>query len=86
MLALLGGGCPVPPIVFAFGLDERTVADWQRKVGQHAMNNRPALILRQEGRSLMDDLQSVNIVLEYNKASANVCEVQREPQSHAGLK
>jgi transposase-like protein len=36
VLALLASGCPVPAIVFAFGLDERTVAAWQRKAGQHA--------------------------------------------------
>jgi transposase-like protein len=36
VLALLAGGCPIPAIVFAFGLDERTVADWQRKAGVHA--------------------------------------------------
>jgi len=36
VLALLAGGCPIPAIVFAFGLDERTVADWQRKAGSHA--------------------------------------------------
>lgn len=36
VLSLLAGGCPVPAIVFAFGLDERTVADWQRKAGAHA--------------------------------------------------
>jgi hypothetical protein len=36
VLALLAGGCPIPAIVFAFGLDERTVADWQQKAGQHA--------------------------------------------------
>ncbi|NTU83546.1 MAG: transposase [Chloroflexales bacterium] len=36
VLALLAGGCPIPAIVFAFGLDERTVADWQRKAGTHA--------------------------------------------------
>jgi transposase-like protein len=36
VLALLAGGCPIPAIVFAFGLDERTVADWQRKAGAHA--------------------------------------------------
>lgn len=36
ILALLSHGCPVPAIVFAFGLDERTVADWQFKAGQHA--------------------------------------------------
>jgi hypothetical protein len=36
VLALLAGGCPISAIVFAFGLDERTVADWQRKAGAHA--------------------------------------------------
>jgi transposase-like protein len=36
VLSLLAGRCPVPAIVFAFGLDERTVADWQRKAGAHA--------------------------------------------------
>ena len=36
ILALLAQGCPVPAIVFAFGLDERTVADWQLKAGRHA--------------------------------------------------
>jgi len=36
VLALLAGGCPIPAIVFAFGLDERTVADWHCKAGSHA--------------------------------------------------
>src|SRR5919202_3074469 len=36
VLALLAGGCPIPAIVFAFGLDERTVADWHQKAGRHA--------------------------------------------------
>src|SRR5919202_6336934 len=36
VLTLLAGGCPIPAIVFAFGLDERTVADWQQQAGQHA--------------------------------------------------
>ena len=36
ILALLAHGCPVPAIVCAFGLDERTVADWQQKAGRHA--------------------------------------------------
>jgi hypothetical protein len=36
ILALLSQGCPVPAIVFAFGLDERTVAEWQLKAGRHA--------------------------------------------------
>lgn len=36
VLALLACGCPVPAVVFAFGLSERTVADWQAKAGAHA--------------------------------------------------
>jgi transposase-like protein len=36
VLTLLTHGCPLQAIVAAFGLDERTVADWQRKAGQHA--------------------------------------------------
>jgi transposase-like protein/IS1 family transposase len=35
VLVLLSHGCPVPAIVAAFGLDERTVADWLRKAGRH---------------------------------------------------
>lgn len=36
VLTLLAYGCPVPAIVAAYGLDERTVADWLRKAGTHA--------------------------------------------------
>jgi hypothetical protein len=36
VLSLLAYGCPVPAIVAAYGLDERTVADWLRKAGLHA--------------------------------------------------
>mgnify|MGYP001588743337 FL=1 len=32
---LLAFGCPVPAIVAAFSIDERTVAAWQSKAGQH---------------------------------------------------
>jgi transposase-like protein len=35
-LTLLTHGCPLQAIVAAFGLDERTVADWQHKAGRHA--------------------------------------------------
>ena len=33
VVTLLAWGCPVQAIVAAFGLDERTVADWQRRAG-----------------------------------------------------
>jgi transposase-like protein len=35
VVTLLAHGCPVPAAVAAFGLDERTVAGWQRKAGGH---------------------------------------------------
>jgi transposase-like protein len=37
VITLLAHGCPVPAIVAAFGLDERTVADWQYKAGSHCV-------------------------------------------------
>ena len=36
VLTLLAYGCPIPAIVAAFTLDERTVSDWHHKAGQHA--------------------------------------------------
>src|SRR5688500_17922427 len=33
---LLANGCPVQAIVAAYGLDERTVAAWQKRAGGHA--------------------------------------------------
>ena len=36
VLSLLAYGCPVPAIVATFELDERTVANWQRKGGSQA--------------------------------------------------
>jgi transposase-like protein len=36
VLTLLAHGCPLQAIVAAFGYDERTVAAWQRKAGEHA--------------------------------------------------
>jgi transposase-like protein len=35
VVTLLGCGCPLQAIVVAFGLDERTVADWQARAGAH---------------------------------------------------
>jgi transposase-like protein len=34
-VTLLAHGCPLQAIVAAFGVDERTVADWQARAGQH---------------------------------------------------
>ena len=35
VITLLVHGCPLPAVVAAFGLDERTVASWQRRAGSH---------------------------------------------------
>jgi transposase-like protein len=35
MITLLAYGCPIAAIVAAFGLDERTIASWQRRAGKH---------------------------------------------------
>lgn len=36
VITLLAHGCPLQAIVAAFGLDERTVANWQARAGQHS--------------------------------------------------
>src|SRR5882762_706492 len=35
VIILLAYGCPIQAIVHAFGLDERTVANWQYRAGNH---------------------------------------------------
>jgi transposase-like protein/IS1 family transposase len=44
VLVLLSHGCPLQAIVAAFGLDERTVALWQRRAGQHCEAVHAALV------------------------------------------
>ncbi len=46
VLTLLAHGCPLQAIVVAFGLDERTVADWQRRAGQHGEKVHEHLVQR----------------------------------------
>ena len=38
VLTLLTHGCPLPAVVAAFDLDERTVASWQHKAGEHCQS------------------------------------------------
>jgi transposase-like protein len=44
VLTLLAYGCPIGALVAAFGLDERTIAAWQRKAGQHAKRVQEQLV------------------------------------------
>lgn len=44
VLTLLAHGCPLPAIVAAFDLDERTIADWQRRAGEHCQRVHEAVV------------------------------------------
>jgi len=54
VLTLLCHGCPIHAIVAAFGFDERTIASWQLRAGQHCQRLHEHLV--QQGRV---DLQHV---------------------------
>jgi transposase-like protein len=43
---LIAHGCPLQAIVAAFHLDERTVMDWQERVGQHCKRVHEQLVLQ----------------------------------------
>jgi transposase-like protein len=49
VLTLLAYGCPIPAIVAALTLDERTVADWHQKAGQHAKHVQEHLVCQGQG-------------------------------------
>ncbi len=44
VVTLLSYGCPVQAIVYAFGLDERTVAAWRDRAGVHCQKVHQAII------------------------------------------
>jgi hypothetical protein len=44
VVTLLSYGCPVQAIVQAFGLDERTVAEWRDRAGQHCQDVHEAIV------------------------------------------
>ncbi len=44
VVILLAYGCPLQAIVHAYGLDERTVAAWQRRAGKHCQQVHQAII------------------------------------------
>jgi len=53
---LLAYGCPLQAIVAAFGLDERTVVDWQRRAGRQGERIHTHLV--QAGRVLLGQVQA----------------------------
>ena len=44
VVILLSYGCPIQAIVHAYGFDERTVADWQKREGKHCQQVHKALV------------------------------------------
>lgn len=54
VITLLAYGCPIQAIVKAFGLDERTVCDWQARAGKHCQQVHEHLV-----ESSQHDLQQV---------------------------
>jgi len=46
VVTLLSYGCPVQAIVHAFGLDERTVADWRDRAGSHCQKVHQEIVER----------------------------------------
>ena len=54
VIILLAYGCPVQAIVKAFGLDERTVSDWQERAGKHCQRIHEHIVEKSQ-----QDLQQV---------------------------
>jgi transposase-like protein/IS1 family transposase len=44
VVILLCYGCPIQAVVHAYGLDERTVADWQKRAGKHCQQVHQAIV------------------------------------------
>lgn len=44
VVTLLSYGCPIQAIVHAYGLDERTVADWRDRAGRHCQGVHQSLV------------------------------------------
>jgi hypothetical protein len=44
VVTLLAYGCPIQAIVHACGVDERTVASWQKRAGKHCQQQHRALV------------------------------------------
>jgi transposase-like protein len=59
IVTLLSYGCPLQAIVHAFGLDERTVATWQKRAGQHCQRVHTAVV--EQGKVKSQHIQADEI-------------------------
>src|SRR6266446_3576793 len=48
VVTLLAYGCPIQAIVHAYGLDERTVADWQKRAGKQCHQVHQAIVEQEQ--------------------------------------
>ncbi|MDQ5852624.1 MAG: hypothetical protein M3380_11260 [Chloroflexota bacterium] len=67
VLTLLAYGCPIPAIVAAFTLDERTVADWHHKAGQHAKQVQDELVC--QGRVDLGQVQGDELYVKTQRGT-----------------
>jgi transposase-like protein len=68
VVTLLAYGCPLQAIVQAYGLDERTVADWRNRAGQHCEMVHEAVV--QQGQLELAHVQADEIRVKGNKLIA----------------
>ena len=68
VMILLAYGCPVQAIVHAFGLDERTIADWQQRAGTHCQQVHEAVV--QNGKVETHHVQADEIRVKGRKMLA----------------
>jgi transposase-like protein/IS1 family transposase len=59
VVTLVAYGCPLQAIVHAFGLDERTVAEWQKRAGKHCQQMHHALV--EQGKVASSQVQADEI-------------------------
>ncbi|GAC1349097.1 MAG: hypothetical protein NVSMB27_19100 [Ktedonobacteraceae bacterium] len=67
VVTLLSYGCPLQAIVHAFGLDERTVAAWQNRAGEHCQRVHTALV--EQGKVKSQHIQADEIRARGRKIS-----------------
>ena len=68
VVILLAYGCPRQAIVHAYGLDERTVADWQQRAGKHCQQVHQALV--EQGKVETPHIQADEIRVKGRKMVA----------------
>jgi transposase-like protein/IS1 family transposase len=68
VVTLLSYGCPIQAIVHAYGLDERTVAAWQKRAGKHCHQVHQAIV--EQGKVQTHHVQADEIRVKGRKIVA----------------